>query len=109
MFNRFQFKGGKSMDLIKRYKLVENKAGSYDVILCLDTGSMDVEFADEFGKLDKDNSGLKQSIIQQISEKFPNLTINTVKIMIGTVLFSSFIMGIPTSVQASESTPGGTK
>ena len=97
------------MDLIKRYKLVENQAGGYDLILYFDTATMDVEFADEFGKLDKDNSSLKRNIIQYISDKFPNLTINTVKIMVGTVLLSSFIMGIPTHVQASGSTSAGTE
>lgn len=93
------------MDLIKSYKLVEKDGGSYDLILYIDIGTMDVEFANEFGSLDKDNNSLKQNIIQSISEKFPNLMINTVKIMVGTVLVSSFIMGIPTSAQASESIP----
>jgi LysM repeat protein len=94
------------MDLIKSYMLVENKDG-YDLILYLDTGIMDVEFAGELGSLDKENTKLKQNIIQQISQKFPNLKINTVKIMVGTLMLASFFMGMPVAAQAGVATSGG--
>lgn len=89
------------MDLIKSYSLVQSNAGC-DLIIYFDTGPMDVEFADEFGKLEKENNNLNKNIIQQISEKFPNIKINTVRLMIGTVLVSSFIMGVPAYAEASE-------
>ena len=42
------------MDLFRSYQLVETKDG-YDLILFIDTEMDDVEFADEFGRIDEDN------------------------------------------------------
>ena len=65
---------------------------------------MDTEFAGDFGALDKDNSSLNQNIIQGISEKFPDIEINTVKVMVGTVLLSSFVMTPSPSINISNIT-----
>jgi len=91
------------MDFIKSYNLVETQ-DSCDLIIYFDKGTMDVEFADDFGILDNNDNSFNQNIIQQISEKFPNKKIDSVKIMVGTLLLSSFMMASPTSEQASEST-----
>lgn len=95
------------MDLIKSYSLVKSQ-NCYDLVLYFDVGNMDTEFSSEFGgfggfaefgELDKDSSCLNQSIMQSISEKFPDIEINTVKIMVGTVLLSSFVMTPSPSIQ----------
>ena len=91
------------MDLIKSYSLVKSQ-NCYDLVLYFDAGAMDAEFSNELGdfwefeELDK-GSSLNQSIMQSISEKFPNIEINTVKIMVGTVLLSSFVMTPSPSIQ----------
>ncbi len=90
------------MDLFRSYKLVESDDG-YDLILYIDTNMNDVEFADEFNKIDEDNQKrLNNNIIDYIKEKFPNIKINAVKIMAGTVLLSSFLMATPITAQAAE-------
>ena len=87
------------MDLIKSYSLVDNQEGCH-LILYFEAGDMEVEFASEFGGLEKD-SNLKDNVLQQIAEKFPNIKINSVKIMVGAVLLSSFAMASTPSVKAS--------
>ena len=90
------------MDLFRSYKLIETADG-YDLILYIDTNMNDVEFADEFNKIDEDNKRrLNNNIIDYIKEKFPNIKINMVKIMAGTVLLSSFMLGSPVTAQAAE-------
>ncbi len=91
------------MDLIKSYSLVKSQNG-YDLVLYFDAGTMDTEFAGDFGELDKDNSSLNQNIIQSISEKFPDIEFNTVKVMVGTVLLSSFVMTKSPSINISNIT-----
>ncbi len=95
------------MDLLKSCKLVENGDG-YDLVIYLEPGSTDVEFAGELGKMGEGKDGLKQNIIDSIKEKFPDKKINSVKLMLGTVLLSSFILGLPVAAQASQSTSTGT-
>ena len=91
------------MDLIKSYSLVKSQ-NDYDLVLYFDAGTMDTEFASDFGALDRDNSSLNQNIIQSISEKFPDIEINTVKVMVGTVLLSSFVMTPSPSINISNIT-----
>ncbi len=91
------------MDLIKSYSLVKSQ-NDYDLVLYFDAGTTDTEFAGDFGELDKDNSSLNQNIIQSIYEKFPNIEINTVKVMVGTVLLSSFVMTPSPSINISNIT-----
>jgi hypothetical protein len=92
------------MDLIKSYSLVKSQ-NCYDLVLYFDVGTMDTEFSSEFGEfaelgeLNKDSNSLNQSILQSISEKFPDIEISTVKIMVGTVLLSSFVLTPSPSIQ----------
>ncbi|MGI6084920.1 MAG: LysM peptidoglycan-binding domain-containing protein [Acetivibrionales bacterium] len=95
------------MDLFKSYQLIETENG-YDLILYVDTEMNDVEFAEEFGKIDEDNKKrLNRNIIDYIGEKFPNIKINMVKIMAGTVLLSSFALAAPIKAQAAEAPTSG--
>ena len=87
------------MDLIKSYSLVDSQEGCH-LILYFEAGDMEVEFASEFGGLEKGDN-LKENVMQQIAEKFPNIKINSVKIMVGAVLLSSFAMASIPSVKAS--------
>ena len=87
------------MDFIKSYSLVDSQEGCH-LILYFEAGDMDVEFASEFGGLEKD-SNLKENVLKQIAEKFPNIKINSVKIMVGAVLLSSFAVASTPSVKAS--------
>lgn len=58
------------MDLFRSYQLVETEGG-YDLILFIDTNMDDVEFADEFGKIDPDNKKrLNDNIIDYIKRNF---------------------------------------
>lgn len=91
------------MNLIKSYSLVQSD-NDYDLILYFDAGPMDVEFASEFGGLDKDNASLNLNIMQEVLENFPDKKINTVKIMVGSALLSSSIIASPISTLTSEAT-----
>lgn len=96
-------KGVVFLDLFRSYKLIETDKG-YDLILYIDTNMNDVEFANEFGNIDEDNKRrLNNNIIDYIREKFPNIKINMVKIMAGTVLLSSFMLAAPITAHAAES------
>ena len=95
-------KGVVFLDLFRSYQLVESQDG-YDLILYIDTNMNDVEFADEFGKIDGDNKKrLNENIIDYIKDKFPDIKINMVKIMAGTVLLSSFILTAPIKAHAAQ-------
>ena len=48
---------GVVLDLFRRYQLVETQDG-YDLILFVDTQMDDVEFADEFGRIDEENKSV---------------------------------------------------
>jgi LysM repeat protein len=94
-------KGVVILPFFRSYQLVETDDG-YDLILYVDTDMEDVEFAYEFGQIDADNKKrLNQNVVDYIKEKFPNLKINTVKIMAGAVLLSSFMMAAPVETQAA--------
>ncbi len=95
-------KGVMILDLFRSYQLIETQDG-YDLILFMDTDMNDVEFADEFGRIDEDNKKrLNQNITDYVREKFPNKKINLVKIMAGAVLLSSFFMVAPVTAKAAE-------
>ncbi|NLX64825.1 MAG: LysM peptidoglycan-binding domain-containing protein [Clostridiaceae bacterium] len=95
------------MDLFRSYQLIETKDG-YDLILYVDTNMDDVEFAEEFGKIDEDNKKrLNDNIIDYIKEKFPDIKINMVKVMAGTVLLSSFMLGAPIKSHAAQTAASG--
>jgi len=95
------------LDLFRSYQLIETKDG-YDLILYVDTNMDDVEFAEEFGKIDEDNKKrLNENITDYIKEKFPGIKINMVKIMAGTVLLSSFMIGAPIKAHAAQTAASG--
>lgn len=95
-------KGVVVLEFFRSYKLVEAEDG-YDLILFMDTNMNDVEFADEFNKIDRDNkTRLNNNIIEYIKEKFPDKKINMVKIMAGTVLLSSFLISSPLTARAAD-------
>lgn len=90
------------MNFIKSYKLVEKEQG-YDLILFIDSDMDDVEFAQEFSKIDKENKKrLNKNIIDYIKDKFPDKKINMVKIMAGTVLLTSFFYSAPIRAHAAQ-------
>ncbi len=92
------------MDLIKSYSLVKSQDG-YDLVLYFDAGDMNVEFASEFDSTDNDKDNrLNQNIVQQIAQKFPNIKINSVKVMAGAVLISSFMIASTPNVKATGTT-----
>lgn len=92
------------VDLFRSYQLIESGDGSYDLILYMDTEMNDVEFAEEFGRIDEENKKrLNRNIIDYIKEKFPNIKINAVKIMAGSILLSTFMLGTPAVASAAES------
>jgi len=100
-------KGVVFLDLFRSYQLIETKDG-YDLILYVDTNMDDVEFAEEFGKIDEDNKKrLNENITDYIKEKFPGIKINMVKIMAGTVLLSSFMIGAPIKAHAAQTAASG--
>ena len=98
-------KGAVVLELFRSYQLIETGDG-YDLILYMDTEMDDVEFAEEFGRIDGENKNrLNKNIKDYIREKFPNMKINAVKIMAGTVLLSSFIMAAPVISKAETPNP----
>jgi len=90
------------LDIFRSYQLIETEDG-YDLILYIDTEINDVEFAEEYRKIDPENKKrLKRNIRDYIKEKFPNLKINTVKIMAGSILLSTFMLGAPVMASAAQ-------
>jgi LysM repeat protein len=100
-------KGVVVLELFRNYQLIEAGDG-YDLILYIDTEMNDVEFAGEFGRIDDDNKNrLNKNIMESIRDKFPGIKINTVKIMAGTMLLSSFLMVAPVTAKAAEPPTSG--
>lgn len=75
------------MEFIKNYRLEENNQG-YTLILYLDLGL--TEFADEFGSKEGDQiHNLDKLIKDFIKDNFPNIKINSVKMMVGTIVIAT--------------------
>ncbi|PYG87225.1 hypothetical protein LY28_02363 [Ruminiclostridium sufflavum DSM 19573] len=91
------------MDFIKSYSLVKSQ-NSNDLVLYFDEGTMDTEFADGLGDLGGKGDSLSQSILQSIAQIFPDKKINTVKIMFGSFLLSSFTVTKSPSIQLNNIT-----
>lgn len=91
------------MDIFSSYRLVKVEDG-YDLELFIDNPAMnDVEFADEFNRIDPDNrQRLNRNIQDYIQEKFPNIQIRAVRIMVGTLLLTSFVYTAPVQTQAAD-------
>lgn len=76
------------MATIKGYELQKNPSNDYTLILYLKAGE---EFSGEFsGKKEVEDSNFYDNIRLFINDKFPNLKISAVKILIGTTLITSF-------------------
>ncbi len=95
------------MDLLKNFKLVPNGDG-YDLIIYFDPGSVAAEFANELSNMQEGPDNLKGNLIDSIKERFPDKNIKTVKLMLGTVLLSSFLLGLPVSAKAATTNPAST-
>lgn len=90
------------MDIFSSYRLVKVEDG-YDLELYIDNPAMnDVEFADEFNKIDSDNKErLHRNILDYIADNFPGIKIRMVKVMVGSLLLSSFMYAGPVRAQAA--------
>jgi len=90
------------MDIFSSYRLVKVEDG-YDLELFLDNPAMnDAEFAEEFNRIDPENrQRLDRNIMDYIRDKFPDIKIKTVRIMVGSLLLASFVYTAPVQVQAA--------
>lgn len=77
------------MDFIRYYKLEENLMG-YTLVLYLDMGL--TEFSDEFGSNNEEN---RDRLIEDIIKRFPNLRINTIRLMVGTMVVATITLQSP--------------
>lgn len=77
------------MDFIRYYKLEENLMG-YTLVLYLDMGL--TEFSDEFGSNNEEN---RDRLIEDIIKKFPHLRINTIRLMVGTMVVATITLQSP--------------
>ncbi|WFA09024.1 glycosyl hydrolase family 18 protein [Tissierella sp. Yu-01] len=78
------------MNFIRNYKLEKNENG-YTLVLYLDIGL--TEFADEFGSNREDqNENLNKFIKNFIENKFPDLKINSVKLIVGSIVVANITM-----------------
>lgn len=84
------------MDFIRYYKLEQNPTG-YTLVLYLDMGL--TEFASEFGTQNKEN---RDKLIRDIIAKFPNLKINTIRFMVGTMIVATVSLQNPGQVSAAK-------
>jgi len=93
--------------LFIQHKLIENENG-YDLILYIDP--LLTEFADELGRLkeSKKSEMLRESAANYIKEKLPGVKVNSVRIMIGTMLLTTMLMAGPMTKSAEATTDTGT-
>ena len=93
------------MDIFSSYRLVKVEDG-YDLELYVhNPGMNDTEFADEFGRIDPDNrQRLNKNILDFIAENFPDTKIRMVKVLVGTLLLTSFFYVAPVRAQAASNT-----
>lgn len=90
------------MEMISSFRLVKVEDG-YDLELFMDNPAMDdVEFAEEFGRIDPDNrQRLNRNILDFIAGRFPGIKIRMVKVMAGSLLLASFLYTAPIQAQAA--------
>lgn len=91
------------MDWFKCYRLVRNGEG-YILEICLDPHAP--EFSRELqGSFKEKILGLDESIRQLVRERFSDIKINTVKLLLGTITIASIPFALPAKVKA-ETTSG---
>ena len=79
------------MELFRNYRLVEDSQG---FVLEIYLNKDDEEFSAEFLAKIKENAlGLEESVKKLIAEKFPNIKINAVKFLIGSMVVGSLALG----------------
>jgi LysM repeat protein len=89
------------MDLFKGYKIHREDDG-FTLILYLSPSH--AEFSKEISSKDSSRSSeLNQNVEEYVKSNFPNLKINAVKVMVGTMLVASFALG-SSPVKAAETT-----
>lgn len=77
------------MEFIRKYQLKKNDDG-YMLILYLD---MDLtEFADEFGSEREQKNNIAKFIEEIIRVKFPNIKINSIKLVVGTIVVATITL-----------------
>lgn len=85
---------------------IEKESTGYTAVLYLDPRL--TEFAGESGEYEKEKN-LREAAFQYLHEKFPELTIKSVKIMLGSLLLTSFSLAAPVQhAQAYHAAPGQT-
>ncbi|WP_139906105.1 C40 family peptidase [Clostridium thermarum] len=88
------------MDWYTDYKLVEDN-GSYTLVINLNQNS--TEFSSELGESFKENLlNLDDKIRKFVKEKFSDIKVNTVKLVLGTMVVASIPFAASTKVQAAE-------
>ncbi|WP_196493765.1 LysM peptidoglycan-binding domain-containing protein [Ornithinibacillus caprae] len=85
------------MTAIERYELRKVDDG-YTLVVYLDPGLS--EFSDELGRISNDREVYSKQFLRFAKEKFPNVKIKYVKIMVGTLLVSSLFLGDDTTASA---------
>jgi len=101
----FERTEGGTMDIFSSYRLIKVDDG-YDLELFIhNPGMNDTEFAEEFGRIDPDNrQRLNRNILDYISDNFPGIRIRMVKVMVGSLLLTSFFYAAPIQAQAAAGT-----
>lgn len=95
------------MDWYKDYKLVEDSDG-YTLIIELNPNS--TEFSSELGTSFKESIlNLDDQIKKIVKEKFSDIKVNTVKLLLGSMVVASVPFAASTTVQATELTPTSTQ
>lgn len=90
------------MNWYKEYKLVQDEDG-YILEIYLNSGN--TEFSEEFlSDVKKNILTLNKQIERLVQEKFPNVKVNTIKLMLGAVVVGSIPFLPGTKAQAAETT-----
>lgn len=89
------------MELFKSYKIFGTDQNRI-VILYLNNNL--TEFSNELGLIDEDKEKLNESARSYIKKMLPNLKVNTVKVMIGSILISMFSLGVEDVAASGETT-----
>ncbi|WP_096272574.1 LysM peptidoglycan-binding domain-containing protein [Paucisalibacillus globulus] len=78
------------MDVIERYELKESGDG-YTLVVYMDQGLS--EFSQEFGEASTTRESLSKQLNRFAREKFPRLKIVNIKVMVGSILVTSLLLG----------------
>ncbi|MEQ6378299.1 LysM domain-containing protein [Bacillaceae bacterium S4-13-58] len=92
------------MEPFIHYRINQTEQG-IEVVLYLNKNL--TEFSDELGTVPKvDESNLKEEAIQFVKEKFPSLSVKTIKIMAGAMVLSALGIGaMPINKAAAAKSP----